>query len=219
MPRSRRTNDFSLAPLPAARQSQARLRGRAPAAAPPVSSRPRVHRAAAPPKSATDQPGHWEADLMLFAKYGQAVLALARALLPSPAVAKPPGKRRPTPSRCFASHWLTAIIRSARSITFDNGTEFARHPPAQPHRHPNLLLRSPRPLAKRRHRKRHRTNAPLPAPQHRSRNHPRPRTSMPASPPTTTPPKMSWLQNPGRGTSVHNLLHFKCESTSPLSPG
>jgi IS30 family transposase len=71
--------------------------------------------------------GHWEADLMLFATLGQAILVSqerkSRALL----FAKQPGKAAsPVAARLLA--WFTAIVPQLRkSITFDNGTEFAQH--------------------------------------------------------------------------------------------
>jgi IS30 family transposase len=71
--------------------------------------------------------GHWEADLMLFATPGQAILVSqerkSRALLS----AKQPGKAAsPVAARLLA--WFTAIVPQLRkSITFDNGTEFAQH--------------------------------------------------------------------------------------------
>jgi transposase, IS30 family len=71
--------------------------------------------------------GHWEADLMLFTAPGQAILVSqerkSRALLS----AKQPGKAaRPAAQRLLT--WFTAIEPELRkSITFDNGTEFAHH--------------------------------------------------------------------------------------------
>ena len=71
--------------------------------------------------------GHWEADLMLFTAPGQAILVSqerkSRALLS----ARQPGKAAlPTAARLLA--WFTAIDpRLRKSITFDNGTEFAQH--------------------------------------------------------------------------------------------
>ena len=73
------------------------------------------------------QPGHWEADLMLFAKYGQAVLVTherrSRLLLVSrqPNKAAEPVAKKLTD--LFGS--LPKLLR--RTITFDNGTEFAYH--------------------------------------------------------------------------------------------
>lgn len=71
--------------------------------------------------------GHWEADLMLFSKYGQAVLTLheryTRLLI---AVRLPNKSAHPV---------VTALMRTLKplplelrkTITFDNGTEFAYH--------------------------------------------------------------------------------------------
>lgn len=72
-------------------------------------------------------PGHWEADLLLFAKYGQAILALhersSRLLL----AAKPAGKEAEPIANIIASLLQPLPVGLRRSITFDNGTEFARH--------------------------------------------------------------------------------------------
>jgi len=71
--------------------------------------------------------GHWEADLMLFATPGQAVLVSlerkSRALLS----AKQPGKAAlPAAKRLIA--WFEPFDpRMRTSVTFDNGTEFAQH--------------------------------------------------------------------------------------------
>jgi IS30 family transposase len=81
------------------------------------------------PPDAADRkiPGHWEADLMLFSKYGQAVLTVhertSRLLL----AVRPLSKA----ARGVASH-LVKLFRTLppqlrRTVTFDNGTEFARH--------------------------------------------------------------------------------------------
>ena len=72
-------------------------------------------------------PGHWEADLMLFATYGQAILVCherhSRILLAT----RPPGKA----AKPIADH-LRALFAGLppdlrQTVTFDNGTEFARH--------------------------------------------------------------------------------------------
>ena len=72
-------------------------------------------------------PGHWEGDLMLFSKYGQAVLALhdrtSRLLIAQ----RPPNKSADRIAGLIAG--IMAVIPEAlrQTITFDNGTEFARH--------------------------------------------------------------------------------------------
>ena len=73
------------------------------------------------------QAGHWEGDLMLFAQYGQAVLVTherrSRLLLLS---------RQPNKAAEPVAKKLTDLLGSLpkllrRTITFDNGTEFAYH--------------------------------------------------------------------------------------------
>ena len=72
-------------------------------------------------------PGHWEADLMLFRRYGQALLftheRTSRLLFAS----HPPNKQAAPVARHLLRqfHSLPASLR--QSITFDNGTEFAQH--------------------------------------------------------------------------------------------
>ena len=159
---------------------------------------PRFHRLR-PQAVEHREPGHWEADLMLFATYGQAILVAheRKSRLPAVGHANPARPRNLPPSS--SSPGSAARTALAQTITFDNGTEFAQHHLlSRPTRHPNLLLRSPQPLAKGRHRKRHRTPARyLPARQ--------------TSTPSTTSsrrlhrrlqqhaPKVPRLQNPRRG--------------------
>ncbi len=71
--------------------------------------------------------GHWEADLMLFATPGQALLVTnerkSRAIL----LARQPGKAS-KPAAQQLLQWFTPLDRSLRkTVTFDNGTEFAQH--------------------------------------------------------------------------------------------
>ena len=168
----------------------------------PLSERP----AAAAARRA---PGHWEADLMLFRLYGQAVLTLherhSRLLL----AVRPPGKAAAPIAQALTD--LLAPLPPAwrQTVTFDNGTEFARalRPPCARDR--DLLLRPVCPLAERRDRKRHRPPAPDSAAQDRPGHRARP----PASPswcrPTTTRhanasatrPRLRWW---------NHLLHLKC---------
>ena len=72
-------------------------------------------------------PGHWEADLMMFAKYGQAVLTVherqSRLLL---------AIRLASKTAQLVAHHLARLFsalpqRLRQTVTFDNGTEFARH--------------------------------------------------------------------------------------------
>ena len=81
------------------------------------------------PKAASDRktPGHWEADLMLFSKYGQAVLTVherkSRILLAT----RPPNKAAGPIARQLVGLFARLPRRLRRTVTFDNGTEFARH--------------------------------------------------------------------------------------------
>lgn len=72
-------------------------------------------------------PGHWEADLMAFARYGQNVLMLhertSRALIGVRIASKQAG-----PVVCAIRDALLALpVALRKTLTFDNGTEFARH--------------------------------------------------------------------------------------------
>jgi IS30 family transposase len=72
-------------------------------------------------------PGHWEADLMLFAKYGQAILALHERSSRLILAAKPVDKKALPIAKMIANLLQPLPEELRRSITFDNGTEFARH--------------------------------------------------------------------------------------------
>ena len=72
-------------------------------------------------------PGYWEADLMLFRKYGQAVLTLhercSRALI---------ALRQPSKAADPVAAALTQVLGAfppqwRKTVAFNNGTEFARH--------------------------------------------------------------------------------------------
>lgn len=78
-------------------------------------------------------PGHWEADLMLFSRYGQAILTLHERSSRLLIAAKPAGKSASPIARMIAD--LLAPLPQAlrQTITFDNGTEFARHYELHPH--------------------------------------------------------------------------------------
>ena len=72
-------------------------------------------------------PGHWEADLMLFKTYGQAILTLherhSRLL-----IAVRPSSKAATPIAKAMRKILAPLPEPWRqTVTFDNGTEFARH--------------------------------------------------------------------------------------------
>jgi transposase, IS30 family len=72
-------------------------------------------------------PGHWEADLMLFAKYGQAILTLHERTSRLLIATKPQSKAARPIAAAIASLLEPLPAELRQSITFDNGTEFARH--------------------------------------------------------------------------------------------
>lgn len=81
------------------------------------------------PAAAEDrrQPGHWEADLMLFSRHGQAVLVAHERSSRMTLI-----RRQPNKASKPVLDSLTAILRPMpqalrRSLTVDNGTEFALH--------------------------------------------------------------------------------------------
>ncbi len=81
------------------------------------------------PQGAADRrtPGHWEADLMLFRTYGQAVLTLherhSRLLL----ALRPPGKASRPIADAMAQLLGLVPPEWRRTVAFDNGPEFALH--------------------------------------------------------------------------------------------
>lgn len=122
-----RTNDYAWRLYLPRRKSKRGRRGRK-GGSPVEHIRERValaHR----PAEADDrrQPGHWEADLMLFSIYGQAVLALHERTSRLTALVLQPSKAAiPTADAlCRLLAPLPPALR--RTLTFDNGTEFAFH--------------------------------------------------------------------------------------------
>jgi transposase, IS30 family len=88
----------------------------------------RIPIAQRPPEASDRQtPGHWEADLMMFAKYGQAILTVhersSRILL----AARPDNKTANLIANLIAQLLQPIPSQLRTTITFDNGTEFARH--------------------------------------------------------------------------------------------
>jgi IS30 family transposase len=81
------------------------------------------------PKEAADRqtPGHWEADLMLFRIYGQAVLTLHERTSRLLIAVRPPGKAAESIAQKMKAILEPLPEPLRRTITFDNGTEFAQH--------------------------------------------------------------------------------------------
>lgn len=72
-------------------------------------------------------PGHWEADAMLFATPGQAVLVAHERTSRIALVSRPPDLKADTTARALIELLTPMPCDIRQSITFDNGTEFARH--------------------------------------------------------------------------------------------
>jgi transposase, IS30 family len=82
--------------------------------------------------------GHWEADLMLFATYGQAILALHERSSRLIAVVRQPNKAAAPVARALQAMLEPLPSDLLRTITFDNGTEFAFHH----HLHQNIGIKT-----------------------------------------------------------------------------
>lgn len=122
-----RTNDFSWRHyLPQAKSKRGRIRRGGGSSVSLIAHRKPLKER---PKDANDRqsPGHWEADYMLFSTYGQSVLALyerrSRLLFASRQ------ESREAKSTANTMKSILAPLPPAwrQTVTFDNGTEFARH--------------------------------------------------------------------------------------------
>jgi transposase, IS30 family len=71
--------------------------------------------------------GHWEADLMLFARYGQAILTIHERCSRIILATRPPNKAANGVARHLVNLFASLPKSLRKTITFDNGTEFARH--------------------------------------------------------------------------------------------
>jgi IS30 family transposase len=81
------------------------------------------------PKAALDrvQPGHWEADFMLFSTYGQNVLVLHERTSRFTTLVNTPDRKAEPTADILAELLSPLPKRLRRTLTFDNGTEFAEH--------------------------------------------------------------------------------------------
>jgi IS30 family transposase len=77
--------------------------------------------------SSRQQAGHWEADLMLFKTYGQAILVLHERVSRYTVIFRQPDKSATAVLRTISRFFVSVPQHLRKSITFDNGTEFARH--------------------------------------------------------------------------------------------
>ena len=81
------------------------------------------------PDEANDRhtPGHWEADLMLFSTYGQAILTLHERHTRLLIAVRPPSKASEPIAKAMMDILAPLPPEWRQTVTFDNGTEFARH--------------------------------------------------------------------------------------------
>jgi IS30 family transposase len=210
----KRTNDGAwrhYLPRAKARRGRRRKRGGSPALL--IKQRVPVQERA-PEAGDRRQAGHWEADFMLFARYNQSVLVLHERSSRLTALVKT-HTRKAEPTAAVLAQLLEPIPAKLKlSLTFDNGTEFAEH-----HRLPiptffcdphapwqkggveNAVGRVRRWLPRRANLENLTPDDVLAAA--RAYNH--------------TPRKCLDFQTPAEVFST--ALHFKWESTSPLSRG
>jgi IS30 family transposase len=81
------------------------------------------------PAQADDRqiPGHWEADYMLFAAYGQSLLVVHERASRLTLIVRTPNRKAAVTANALG-RMLQPLPQPLRStITFDNGTEFAQH--------------------------------------------------------------------------------------------
>lgn len=72
-------------------------------------------------------PGHWEADLMAFARYGQHILMLHERMSRVLVAARIASKHAEPVAGAIAAALSGLPPALRQTVTFDNGTEFARH--------------------------------------------------------------------------------------------
>ena len=123
----KRTNDgawrFYL-PRAKARRGRRGLKGGSPASF----IQQRVGLAERPAEALTrNQPGHWEADFMLFSAYGQSVLVLHERTSRLTALVKTANRKAKPTAKTLGGLLGPLPKHLKQSVTFDNGTEFAEH--------------------------------------------------------------------------------------------
>jgi len=72
-------------------------------------------------------PGHWEADFMLFAKYGQNLLVLHERQSRYTLLDHLPDRKAERTAECIRATLVELPKALRKTLSFDNGTEFAAH--------------------------------------------------------------------------------------------
>ena len=123
----KRTNDGAwryYLPRAKGRRGRRRAKSRSPA----LSIKHRVSIDRRPPKADDRrQAGHWEADFMLFSRLRQSILVLHERTSRLTAIVKTDSRRAAPTAKTIARLLKPMPKRLRRSLTFDNGTEFAEH--------------------------------------------------------------------------------------------
>ena len=123
----KRTNDGAWRHyLPKAKSKRGRRRKKGGSSALFIKERVSVHERSSTALS-REQPGHWEADFMLFARYGQSILVLHERTSRLTAFIRTADRKAPTTANLLAQLLDPLPKTLKRSLTFDNGTEFADH--------------------------------------------------------------------------------------------
>lgn len=113
-----------LLPRAKSRRGRYRMRGGSPAGF--IKHRRSI--AERPPEAGTrQQPGHWEADYMLFAAYGHNVLVLHERTTRFTMLDRPPHRKAAMTAQRIERHLRNVPDALCQTISFDNGTEFAEH--------------------------------------------------------------------------------------------
>jgi len=73
------------------------------------------------------RPGHWEADFMLFAQCGQSILVAHERSSRFTIIQRPRDRKAQTTAQHLACMLMAMPQAMRRTITFDNGPEFAQH--------------------------------------------------------------------------------------------
>ncbi len=169
--------------------------------------------------NARRQPGHWEADYVLFSKYGQSVLVAQERASRFILLAKPPSRKAETTADQLHTWLATLPAQLRRTLTQDNGTEFANHHKLRDALGINTYFCNPHsPWEKGGIENANgRVRRDLPRKTDLRQCSQRQIDAI-ARRHNNTPRKCLGFKTPAELFSGH-LLHFKCESTSPLSRG
>ena len=117
-----------LAPPAAASQTQSTALRRRPGGSPASFIKQRRSIAERPAEvEGRETSGHWEADFMLFARYGQGLLVLHERQTRFSIVLHPLDRKAVLTARTIARQLGKLPQTLRKTISFDNGTEFAEH--------------------------------------------------------------------------------------------